>query len=50
MGKCSSDKALRDINELINHGVLRKSDTGGRSKAYELAPPMEYFSIFQIGP
>lgn len=36
MGKCSPDTALRDINELINHGVLRKSDAGGRSTAYEL--------------
>ena len=29
--------ALRDINELLAHGVLRKSAAGGRSTSYELA-------------
>ena len=37
IGKCSPDTALRDINELILRGVLRKSPAGGRSTAYELA-------------
>jgi Fic family protein len=27
---------LRDINELLAHGVLRKSTAGGRSTSYEL--------------
>lgn len=35
--KCSADTALRDINELISLGVLRKTSSGGRSTAYELA-------------
>ena len=36
MGKCSPDTALRDISELINHHVLRKSDSAGRSTSYEI--------------
>ncbi|MBX9847649.1 MAG: Fic family protein [Rhodocyclaceae bacterium] len=38
MAKCSQDTALRDITELVNHGILVKSDAGGRSSSYELAP------------
>lgn len=37
IAKCSPDTALRDINELIALGVLRKATGGGRSTAYELA-------------
>jgi len=38
---CSTDTALRDINELLAHGILIKMPSGGRSTAYELAakPP-----------
>ena len=36
IAKCSPDTALRDINELIVLGVLRKTAGGGRSTAYEL--------------
>ena len=36
IARCSPDTALRDINTLINQGVLRKSDAGGRSTSYEL--------------
>lgn len=36
--KCSTDTALRDINELVQRGVLRRSNAGGRSTSYELAP------------
>ena len=36
IAKCSADTALRDINELMAHGVLRKSASGGRSTRYEL--------------
>jgi Fic family protein len=36
--KCSPDTALRDLNELVGAGVLRKSEAGGRSTSYELAP------------
>lgn len=35
--KCSPDTALRDIQDLINKGVLRKAEEGGRSTNYELA-------------
>lgn len=41
IAKCSSDTALRDINDLVARGVLRKAAGGGRSTSYELndAPP-----------
>ncbi|PCJ82782.1 MAG: cell filamentation protein Fic [Hyphomicrobiales bacterium] len=34
--KCSPDTALRDITELIAHGVLKKDAGGGRSTSYSL--------------
>lgn len=36
IAKCSADTALRDINELLMRGVLRKSAAAGRSTSYEL--------------
>ncbi|GLR26282.1 Fic family protein [Limnobacter litoralis] len=36
IAKCSPDTALRDINDLLVRGVLRKTDAGGRSTSYEL--------------
>jgi len=33
---CSQDTALRDIQDLINKGILIKSQSGGRSTRYEL--------------
>ena len=36
INKCSVDTALRDIQELIKLEILKKSETGGRSTAYEL--------------
>ena len=36
IAKCSPDTALRDANDLLARGVLRKSDSGGRSTHYEL--------------
>ena len=36
LGKCSADTALRDINDLLARGVLRRLEGGGRSTAYEL--------------
>ena len=36
IAKCSPDTALRDITILLDRGVLRKSDAGGRSTSYEL--------------
>lgn len=37
IAKCSPDTALRDINDLLARGVLRKSEAGGRSTSYELS-------------
>jgi Fic family protein len=37
IAKCSPDTALRDINELLTRGVLRKSEAGGRSTSYVLS-------------
>lgn len=37
MASCSPDTALRDINELLSLGVLRRLPGGGRSTAYALA-------------
>ncbi|WP_130391781.1 Fic family protein [Cupriavidus agavae] len=39
IAKCSADTALRDINDLLARGVLRKTEGGGRSTSYELAEP-----------
>jgi Fic family protein len=36
IAKCSPDTALRDINELLTHGLLKKSESGGRSTNYEI--------------
>lgn len=36
IAKCSPDTALRDINDLLVRGVLRKMDAGGRSTNYVL--------------
>jgi len=34
--KCSTDTALRDIQDLLNKNILKKSESGGRSTSYEL--------------
>ena len=36
IARCSPDTALRDINELLARGVLKKSVSGGRSTSYEV--------------
>lgn len=36
MAKCSPDTALRDIKDLMDKGVLRQEQQGGRSTNYEL--------------
>jgi Fic family protein len=35
--KCSPDTALRDISDLLQHGILAKNEGGGRSTSYSLA-------------
>jgi len=37
IAKCSPDTALRDITQLLEIGVLKKTASGGRSTGYELA-------------
>lgn len=42
LAKCSQDTALRDIKELVEHGILLRNPGGGRSTSYSLvdfAPP-----------
>lgn len=36
MNKCSIDTALRDINDLIDKSMLKKSEASGRSTIYEV--------------
>ena len=36
IAKCSKDSAVRDINDLIEKGILQKEAAGGRSTSYEL--------------
>ncbi len=38
VAKCSQDTALRDITELLERGVLKKSEASGHSTSYELMP------------
>ena len=37
IAKCSQDTALRDIQQLLNQGILLKDESGGRSSSYSLA-------------
>ncbi|MDZ4821399.1 MAG: Fic family protein [Planctomycetota bacterium] len=41
LAKCSSDTALRDIQELLQRGILVQNSGGGRSTSYRLAEPNE---------
>jgi len=34
--KCSPDTALRDVKDLIEKGILKQEESGGRSTNYEL--------------
>jgi Fic family protein len=34
--KCSSDTALRDIKDLMDKGILKQGESGGRSTKYDL--------------
>lgn len=36
IAKCSQDSASRDINDLVNRGVLQKDSAGGRSTSFRL--------------
>ncbi|WP_409562701.1 Fic family protein [Hyphomicrobium sp. MC8b] len=37
--KCSPDTALRDIRDLVDRGILKNDEGGGRSTSYTLAAP-----------
>jgi Fic family protein len=39
LAKCSTDTALRDVQELVNRGILVKNPGRGRSTSYRLAEP-----------
>lgn len=39
--KCSQDTAGRDIAGLVNAGILRKSESGGRSTSYEIVNSLD---------
>jgi Fic family protein len=39
LAKCSTDTALRDIQELLNRRILVKNPGRGRSTSYWLAEP-----------
>lgn len=36
IAKCSQDTAIRDIQDLVNRGALKKNPAGGRSTSYSL--------------
>jgi Fic family protein len=36
LAQCSQDTTGRDINDLVEKGVLAKAESGGRSTAYSL--------------
>ena len=47
LAKTSSDTALRDINDLVDRGVLAREAEGGRSTSYSLVrrgPRQAYYS------
>ncbi len=39
LAKCSADTALRDIRELLQHGIIVQNPGSGRSTSYRLADP-----------
>ena len=41
LAKCSNDTALRDLRDLVAHGILIQNEAGGRSTSYRLARPEE---------
>lgn len=49
LATCSSDTALRDIQDLVARGVLAKGAGGGRSTSYGLVDPLPRGSMRQHG-
>ncbi|TVQ28450.1 MAG: Fic family protein [Spirochaetaceae bacterium] len=48
MAKCSTDTALRDIRDLVEHGILVRNPGGGRSTSYRLASTGEVERIGDV--
>ncbi|MCD6587972.1 MAG: Fic family protein [Candidatus Fermentibacteraceae bacterium] len=44
IAKCSQDTALRDIQDLIDKGILVQSSSGGRSTKYKLAEAQQMYN------
>jgi len=47
IARCSADTALRDIKDLIDKGILKQEESGGRSTNYEL---VDSPSLHGVGP
>ena len=43
LAKCSTDTALRDIQDLLARGILHKNPARGRSTSYRLAEPQDRY-------
>ena len=43
IAKCSADTALRDIKDLMEKGILKQEESGGRSTNYELSERNQTF-------
>ena len=54
LAKCSTDTALRDVQDLVERGILEQNDAGGRSTSYSIAAgmysdgPAEPFPVFEL--
>lgn len=42
LAKCSQDTALRDVQNMVEHGILVRNPQGGRSTSYILAPVSQF--------
>lgn len=49
LGKCSQDTASRDIDDLVERGILMKNPGGGRSTSYSLAGATDGLAGFSSG-
>lgn len=49
LAKCSADTALRDIQDLVDGGVLIRNPAGGRSTNYRIASPEELDALTATG-
>ncbi len=47
LAKCSTDKALRDIQDLVTRGIFIQNLGGGRNTSYRLTEQVEEWVEFQ---